>query len=58
MGLQPTTAHRMAVDLFDLILTTNVDTLFETAASIEGQHFHIVTDELKQERPKRAIVKF
>ena len=55
--MQPTTAHRKAVNLFDLILTTNWDALFEIAATVEGQHFHIVTDELQQEPSGRAILK-
>jgi NAD-dependent SIR2 family protein deacetylase len=56
-GLQPTVAHLEAVGLFDLILTTNWDPLFEVAASAKGIQAAVVASEIDSGLPGRAIVK-
>ncbi|HEX2091244.1 MAG TPA: SIR2 family protein, partial [Longimicrobiaceae bacterium] len=57
-GAQPTQAHRLAVELFDTIVTTNFDELFETAAAERGLPFERVTwrDDVAR-LPERTIVK-
>ena len=56
-GLKPTLAHSKAVRLFDLILTTNWDTLFEKAAIAQGKPTIVFADEIPAGLPERAIVK-
>jgi Domain of unknown function (DUF4062)/SIR2-like domain len=56
-GLHATLAHGMAVCLFDVIVTTNWDGLFEEAALTCNQHFDVVTREISDDLSKRSIVK-
>ena len=56
-GLQPTAAHRKAVRLFDLILTTNWDSLFEKAAAAHGNRFGVIADEIAGAWQGCAIIK-
>jgi len=56
-GLHATLAHERAVCLFDLIITTNWDRLFEDAASACNQRFDVVTCEISAPLSKRSIVK-
>jgi hypothetical protein len=54
-GLEPTLTHTYAARLFDCILTTNYDTLFEQAA---GNARPVIADELATASlPRSAIVK-
>ncbi len=56
-GLQPTPAHLDAVDLFNQIVTTNYDMLFEEAARSRGRDLPIISNEINGESlPDRAIV--
>ncbi|UCV18727.1 DUF4062 domain-containing protein [Ferribacterium limneticum] len=56
-GVQPTTAHRNAVRVFDQIITTNYDGLFEEADLVSGQPRPIVSTEINDTRlPERVIV--
>jgi hypothetical protein len=56
-GLQPTPAHFMAVDLFDQIVTTNYDTLFEQADRTRGNSRPVLSSEIAGESlPDRAIL--
>ena len=52
-GLEPTRAHADAVQLFDTIVTTNYDTLFEKAAAASGRLFTVTSNELAVEEPPR-----
>lgn len=52
---QPTIAHKAAVTLFDKILTTNWDNLFEIAAVDQQQTFEVTTKELQDEPTGRTI---
>jgi hypothetical protein len=56
-GIEPTVAHLNAVKLFDRILTTNYDELFELAASRQEFEATLVADELQGSLPQRTIVK-
>ncbi|MFO1113435.1 MAG: SIR2 family protein [Rhodospirillales bacterium] len=56
-GLQPTTAHQAAVRLFDLILTSNWDALFERAAEAAGIDLPIIIGEISDPLPTRCLVK-
>ena len=56
-GLQPTVAHTQAVRLFNLILTTNWDNLFERAAAAHGEHLPVIADEIALGLPGRVIIK-
>jgi hypothetical protein len=56
-GIRPTAAHLQAVNLFDLICTTNWDHLFEDAATAQGQSFAVISGETTAPLPPRAIVK-
>jgi Domain of unknown function (DUF4062)/SIR2-like domain len=56
-GLQPTIAHKSAVQLFDVIITTNWDGLFEEAATSQGLDFPVITKEIGDALPDRAIIK-
>ena len=58
-GVTPTPAHLQAVKLFDQILTTNFDTLFEEAAVTAGQDMPLIFHEIDTARiPERVIIKF
>ena len=58
-GLVPTPAHLQAVKLFDQILTTNFDTLFEEAAAATSQNMPLIFHEIDTPRlPERVIIKF
>jgi NAD-dependent SIR2 family protein deacetylase len=57
LGLRPTVAHIKAVELFDQILTTNWDALFEKAARFQGRPTIVLADEIPAGLPERAIVK-
>jgi NAD-dependent SIR2 family protein deacetylase len=56
-GLHPTIGHTKAVTLFDLILTTNWDDLFEEAAAAQHENLTLVADEIVDRLPERAIIK-
>jgi hypothetical protein len=57
-GLKPTHSHFAAVSLFDLILTTNYDTLFEEADQLQADARAVISTELTNTSlPNRAIVK-
>jgi hypothetical protein len=45
-GLHATVAHEKAIKLFDLILTTNWDGLFEEAATMQNEDFTLITREI------------
>lgn len=56
-GLEPTPAHIAAVDLFDQIVTTNYDTLFEQADQLQGNVRSIISGEIGGDSiPDRVIV--
>lgn len=57
-GLTPTSAHLKAVELFDQIVTTNYDMLFEEADQARGNARRVISSEIDGESiPDRAIVK-
>lgn len=57
-GLQPSVAHRIAVRLFDQIVTTNYDDLFEQAINEIGQKIPIQEGELSADNlPSPCILK-
>ena len=56
-GLTPTTAHFKAVELFDQIITTNYDNLFEKAASILNFKLSIITDQDYLEENTKILIK-
>ena len=56
-GPKPTIAHHKSVRLFDYILTTNWDNLFEIAAASEKQSFELITEEIRTEPSGPAILK-
>ena len=57
-GLQPTVAHSKAVTLFDTILTTNWDSLFEAAAAEQKRELPVIASEIIDELlPNRALIK-
>jgi hypothetical protein len=56
-GIDPTVAHLRAVTMFDRIITTNYDGLFEIAAAGQSIETTLVADELEDALPRRAIVK-
>lgn len=56
-GLQPTVAHTKAVGLFDLIFTTNWDSLFEEAAAAQGKPLSVISEEIPLYLPDRALIK-
>jgi hypothetical protein len=51
-GVEPTRAHRLAVNLFDVVLTTNFDTLFEAACTESKIDYSVISD--NQEIPLRG----
>lgn len=56
-GLQATPAHLVAVDLFDQIITTNYDMLFEGADQERGNARAVISGEIDGDSiPDRAIV--
>lgn len=56
-GLSPTRAHVAAVKLFNLILTTNYDMLFEEADRLDGSGRLVISSEIDDVAlPERAIV--
>ncbi|MBI5252423.1 MAG: DUF4062 domain-containing protein [Desulfomonile tiedjei] len=56
-GLEPTAAHIEAVRIFDLIVTTNWDSLFEKAAIVSGKPLAVIANEIKDALPCRALIK-
>jgi len=56
-GLTPTDAHLAAVRVFDRIVTTNYDTLFEVAAQSEQTGHVTVSTEMVGPLAERAVVK-
>jgi len=56
-GIEPTAAHIKAITLFDQIITTNYDDLFETAVLSQHIETSIVTNELKNSLQHRTLVK-
>ncbi|HWS86279.1 MAG TPA: DUF4062 domain-containing protein [Pyrinomonadaceae bacterium] len=46
-GINPTLAHLLGVRLFDSIITTNYDTLFEEACTAQGIRHEVVEGDLK-----------
>jgi len=58
-GVQPTRAHRLAVALFRVVLTTNFDCLFEAACGEAGMDYAVMSDdsELVPDLDKTVIVK-
>lgn len=58
-GVTPTPAHMQAVQVFDQILTTNFDTLFEEAAAATGRDMPLIFHEIDTTSiPERVIIKF
>ena len=58
-GVKPTSAHLQAVKVFDQIITTNFDTLFEEAAAATGQVIPLIFHEMDTANlPDKVIVKF
>lgn len=56
-GLQPSTAHYRALDLFDQVVTTNYDMLFEEAEKMRGGARRVINAEIDVDSiPERAIV--
>ncbi len=56
-SLTPTRAHLAAVRIFDRIVTTNYDSLFEMAAASEGTGHVAVSEEIHEPLARRTIVK-
>lgn len=56
-GIVPTLAHQLAVKLFDYILTTNYDVLFEDALVGQSQQSALIVSEIQGNLPERAIIK-
>ncbi|QUE52668.1 SIR2 family protein [Luteolibacter ambystomatis] len=56
-GIEPTIAHKIAVSLFSKIITTNYDTLFESAAVNQGVSMQVLANELSGEIAQRSIIK-
>lgn len=56
-GVEPTIAHLKSVELFDHIITTNYDALFELAAARLQLELSVVADEMENSLPDRAIIK-
>lgn len=57
-GVRPTDAHLHSVRLFDYILTTNYDLLFEQARDATGRDHAVIVEELAAAGlPERAIFK-
>jgi hypothetical protein len=55
---EPTAAHRLAVRMFDLIVTTNFDSLFEQASREERMDHVTISGEIDSVTlPRRAVVK-
>jgi hypothetical protein len=59
LELPPTTAHRLAVRLFPLIFTSNLDVLFELACEDEGVPYDVVDEDaaLKLSPGRTTIIK-
>lgn len=54
----PTTAHRVSARLFDIMLTTNYDTLLERATETEGMDVGVISSEASEaelQRPRQII---
>ncbi len=58
-GSEPTDAHTKAIQLFDTVITTNWDNLFERAAATQGEQLVVVEGEMQSSLPAngKAIVK-
>jgi len=56
-GSEPTNAHARAIQLFDIVITTNWDNLFERAAAAQGEPIVVIDGEIKTSLPGKAIVK-
>lgn len=56
-GVGPTEAHIKSVKLFDHIITTNYDNLFETATSSLGLKSEVYAKEIEGDISNRAIIK-
>lgn len=58
-GIEPTSAHRLSLRLFDRILTTNFDRLFELTCEQEGIEYETIFDdvEIPAEPHKTLIIK-
>ena len=56
-GVFPSVAHKKAAILFDQILTTNYDSIFEDAVSLLGLPHLMVANEIDEEIPNKSIVK-
>lgn len=57
-GIGPTMAHRLAVKLFERVVTTNYDNLFEEALMVQGLASPVVSGEIQDATlPPRVVVK-
>lgn len=56
-GIEPTEAHLKSVELFDHIITTNYDMLFESAISSLGLNSNVYAEEINGEISNRALIK-
>lgn len=56
-GVIPSAAHKKAVVLFDQIFTTNYDSLFEDAVSLQCLPHSIITNEINGRIANKSIVK-
>lgn len=55
--IEPTEAHFKSVELFDHIITTNYDKLFESAISSLGLNSNVYAEEINGEISNRALIK-
>lgn len=56
-GVEPTPSHLLALSLFDVIVTTNYDDLFERAIAITGDSRVTICDEIAARTSNKALIK-
>ncbi len=56
-GLEPSSSHVRALSLFNIVITTNYDNLFERAATASGDPRATITGEIAARLPKSALIK-
>lgn len=56
-GVEPTIAHLKSVELFDHIITTNYDVLFELAALRLHLDLSVVAEEMENPLPDKTVIK-
>lgn len=56
-GVEPTPSHLLALSLFDVIVTTNYDDLFERAIAITGDSRVTICDEIAARTKDKTLIK-